>query len=257
MFFHDRAEVLGKYSVTYYFCKNCGFIQTEAPYWLNESYSKVIATADTGIMMRNLQNATALLFVLKFTKNDMCLEFGGGHGILTRIMRDYGFNFFHYDKFAENLFASGFDGNLSKKYDFVTAFENFEHFVNPIEEIEKIINIADVLYFSTELIPQNIPLIKDWWYFSPSTGQHISFYSKKSLEYIANKFNLHLLTDNKFTHILSKKHVNKNIFSLLRYYRKINNIINIERYLKRPSKTVEDMYKVIEMNKNWVRTNGT
>jgi hypothetical protein len=44
----------------------------------------------------------------------MSLDFSGGHGILTRIMRGYGFNFFHYDESTENLFASGFDRNLSK-----------------------------------------------------------------------------------------------------------------------------------------------
>jgi hypothetical protein len=86
-------------------------------------------------MARNLQNATDLLFLLKFIKNTVCLDFGGGHGILTRIVRDYGFNFFHYDKYAENLFANGFDGDLSKRYDLVTAFE---HFVNPMNEIEKL-----------------------------------------------------------------------------------------------------------------------
>jgi 2-polyprenyl-3-methyl-5-hydroxy-6-metoxy-1,4-benzoquinol methylase len=184
---HDHADILEKYRVAYYLCRHCGFIQTENPYWLEESYSRAIATSDTGIISRNLQNATDLLFILKFMKNDDCLDFGGGHGILTRIMRDYGFNFAHYDKYAKNLFANGFEGDSTRKYDFVTAFENFEHFVNPMEEIEKIIGITDVLYFSTLLIPGNIPLVRDWWYFGPSTGQHISFYSKKSLEYISAK----------------------------------------------------------------------
>jgi hypothetical protein len=101
------------------------------------------------------------------------MDFGGGHGIFTRIMRDCGFDFYHYDKYAENLFAAGFEANLGQKYNLITSFENFEHFVNPIEEIEKLIKMSDTLYFSTSLIPSAYPSIKDWWYYSPNTGQHI------------------------------------------------------------------------------------
>jgi len=112
---HDKATILNKYDVAYYICPNCGFIQTENPYWLEESYSKAIATADTGIMSRNLQNAPDLLFFMRFINGANFLDFGGGHGILTRIMRDYGYNFYHYDKYAENLFANGFEGGLDER----------------------------------------------------------------------------------------------------------------------------------------------
>jgi hypothetical protein len=153
MIIHDKAMVLYKYQATYYRCPNCGFIQTEAPYWLNEAYTKAIAPADTGIIARNINNAANLVFFMQFIQLGPALDFGGGHGILTRIMRDYGFDFYHYDKYAENLFASGFEGDLDKRYALVTSFENFEHFVNPIEEIEKLLGIADIVYFSTELLP--------------------------------------------------------------------------------------------------------
>lgn len=33
----DQAKVLGKYDVSYYVCKECGFVETEEPYWLEES----------------------------------------------------------------------------------------------------------------------------------------------------------------------------------------------------------------------------
>jgi 2-polyprenyl-3-methyl-5-hydroxy-6-metoxy-1,4-benzoquinol methylase len=151
-FIHDKAQILNKYLVNYYYCQNCGFLQTEEPYWLNESYSKVIARSDTGIITRNFENATNLLLFLKFIPQGACLDFGGGHGILTRIMRDYGYDFYHYDKYAENLFASGFEGNLNNRYKVVTSFENFEHFVTPLEEIEKLVDISEILYFSTYLL---------------------------------------------------------------------------------------------------------
>jgi hypothetical protein len=245
---HDKATILNKYNAVYYICPNCGFIQTENPYWLEESYSKAIAKADTGIMMRNLQNSYDLLFFTKFIKCANSLDFGGGHGILTRIMRDYGFNFFHYDKYADNFFADSFEGSLDNKYDLVTSFENFEHFVEPMEEIEKIMAMTDVLYFSTCLVPDNIPLIKEWWYYSPSTGQHISFYSKKSLEIIAKKYNLHLMTNNSSIHILSRFKLDKHYFKYYRLYNKLGKI-NANELFKRRSLTMDDHYKIIGINK--------
>jgi len=244
---HDKAIILNKYDVVYYICSTCGFIQTENPYWLEESYSKAIATADTGIMLRNLQNVSDLLFFMKFINGASFLDFGGGHGILTRIMRDYGYNFYHYDKYAENLFANGFEGTLDKKYNLITSFENFEHFVNPMDEIERIMKMTDVLYFSTNLIPDSIPLIKEWWYYSPSTGQHISFYSRESLNKIAEKYSLHLLTNNNTIHIFSKYKLNKNYFKYYRIYNKLSKI-NIHKLFKRQSLTMEDHYKIIGGN---------
>ncbi|MDR1637843.1 MAG: class I SAM-dependent methyltransferase [Treponema sp.] len=261
MFEHDIALVLNKYNVAYYVCPKCGFIQTEEPYWLEEAYSRAIASADTGAIMRNISSANSLLFFMQFIDNNgRCLDFGGGHGILTRIMRDYGFDFYHYDKYAVNLYANGFEGNLEEKFVLITSFENFEHFVEPIKEIEKLLKQTEVLYFSTELIPKENtqspppPRIKDWWYYSPSTGQHISFYSKKTLEYIARVFDVNYMPVNNGTHIFSKRRINNKYFKGLKYYNKLMNL-NISRFLKKKSKTMEDMYKVIAMSES--KKNGT
>jgi 2-polyprenyl-3-methyl-5-hydroxy-6-metoxy-1,4-benzoquinol methylase len=104
-------------------------------------------------LARNLTNAANLLFFLRFVPAGACLDFGGGHGILTRLMRDYGFDFYHYDKYAENLFACGFEGGLNERYNVITSFENFEHFVSPMDEIEKLLSITDTIYFTTLLLP--------------------------------------------------------------------------------------------------------
>jgi hypothetical protein len=242
----DKAKILGKYDVSYYHCSSCGFVQTEEPYWLSESYSKAISKSDTGIMMRNLTNSANLLLFLKFIPKGNCLDFGGGHGILTRIMRDYGFDFFHYDKYAENLFASGFEGDINGNYKLLTSFENFEHFENPLEEIEKLINISETLYFTTLLLPSSPPNIINWWYYAPSGGQHISFYSIKTLEYIGKKFNLFLLSNNIDTHILSKNKINTSFFKYLSLYNRLNNI-TFSRFLKKRSKTWDDMNTILSI----------
>jgi len=247
--FHDNVKILNKYSVIYYHCPHCGFVQTEEPYWLAEAYSNVIASADTGIMLRNLENANDLLFILKFIPNGIFMDFGGGHGILTRIMRDYGFDFYHYDKYAENLFARGFEAELTKKYNLITAYENFEHFIKPLDEIEKLLELSDIIVFSTELVSSPPPKINEWWYYAPSTGQHISFYSYKTLQIIADKYSLYLQSNKFNLHILSKWPLKNNIFKSLKFYNKIRKKLDITRRYKKNPKHVDDMFKIINMEK--------
>jgi len=109
---------------------------------------------------------------------------------LVRLMRDYGFDFYWKDLYSENLIARGFEGDLSEQYNAVTSFESFEHFLKPMQEVDKLAKISTTIIFTTELLPNPVPKPGDWWYYSFSTGQHISFYSKRTLEIIAAKLNL-------------------------------------------------------------------
>ena len=134
------GKILNKYNINYFQCTNCGFVQSENPYWLKEAYSSAISLSDTGIMSRNIMfsKLTTVIFSILLNRNASFLDFGGGYGILTRLMRDKGFNFYWHDQYAKNLVARGFEGKtIEKKYEAITSFENFEHFENPIEEIEK------------------------------------------------------------------------------------------------------------------------
>jgi len=69
----------------------------------------------------------------------------------------HGFNFYHYDPYTQNLFAKGFEYDSQFAINAVTTFETFEHFVNPLEEIEKMLSISKNIIFTTELLPQPIP----------------------------------------------------------------------------------------------------
>ena len=59
-----RAKLLQKYEVDYFFCQNCGFLQTEKPYWLEESYQSAIASTDTGLVARNITISKKLTCIL-------------------------------------------------------------------------------------------------------------------------------------------------------------------------------------------------
>lgn len=206
--------ILSKYKIKYFKCENCGVIQTEEPYWLNEAYTDVIANADTGLLSRNLllRNITATTIINLFSKDFKYLDYAGGYGVLTRLMRDIGFDYYWYDPLSVNLFSRHFEHKKGNKYELVTAFEFLEHIQNPVEELSNIFTKHDckAILFSTTLYKD--PVDKDWWYFAYETGQHISFYNKKTLQYIANKLGCYLYTNSRNIHLISKIKVNPILF---------------------------------------------
>lgn len=187
----DSATILNKYHIKYFECPYCGFIQTEEPYWLDEAYSSAITSSDIGLIQRNLSISRKLdfFFRLHLGGGGKFLDYGGGYGMLVRMMRDKGYDFEWYDKYCENLFAQHHE--MSKQhYDVVTAFELLEHLPDPMGEIDKLFKMGDTVIFSTELIPKDRPKVKDWWYYGVEHGQHISFYTQQSMELIANKYGM-------------------------------------------------------------------
>ena len=212
-----KALILKKYVIQYYLCSKCKFIQTEEPYWLDEAYKEPINTSDTGYISRNLLISKKLTFLLYsvFDKNGKYLDYAAGYGVLVRMMRDIGFNFYWEDKYTGNLFSKGFEWNKDTSLQAVTAFEVFEHFVNPIKEIENLLGISDTIIFTTELYPKHNPSPEEWWYFGLDHGQHISFYSHETLEYIAKKYDLRFYSDG-FIHILTRNHISSTKIKLSR-----------------------------------------
>lgn len=206
-----ESIILSKYSVKYFKCNCCDFIQTEEPYWLSEAYTSPIALIDVGLLYRNitLSEKTATLLDRIDPKNGIYLDYGGGYGTLVRLMRDKGYNFYLYDLYSENLFAKYFeltDSLTKSRFTALTAFEVFEHLVHPINEIEEMFKLSDIIIFSTELQPStNINKIEDWWYFVPQAGQHVSLYSMNSLLKIKKYFNCYLYSNNENIHVLSRK----------------------------------------------------
>ncbi len=217
-----EETVLLKYKVSFYQCVETGFIQTEEPYWLGEAYSSAITKLDIGLVQRNLQLSDAFgkLISKHFTKQGRFLDFAGGYGLFTRLMRDKGFNFSHTDMYCQNLFAEHFDYTATaqnEKFELVTAMEVFEHMANPVEEIKALFKYSDSILFTTELQPkqftEDMPL---WWYFAFETGQHISFYTEKALQYLAKKMDCNFYTDGISIHLLTKKKFTSNPVNALR-----------------------------------------
>jgi hypothetical protein len=153
-------------------------------------------------------------------------------------MRDIGFDFYWYDKYTQNLFARGFEYNetIKDEIEAITCFEVFEHLINPIEEIENMLSISKSIIFTTELLPNPIPKPQDWWYYGLDYGQHISFYSKETFQFIANKYGLNYSNSGSL-HILSQKKISNLKLKILKLSKLgLYNILKV----KVKSKTWED-----------------
>ncbi len=206
-----RAKILGKYEVPYTQCTQCGFLRAPEPFWLEESYTTAITALDIGMLKRNLELREVVAAIVRtyFDASAKFVDYGGGYGMLVRLMRDRGLDFFRQDIYAENLFAKNFDLADAgvEKFELLTAFEVFEHLEDPAAEVEKMLQLSDNILFSTELQPMASPTPETWWYILPEIGQHISFFSKESLHALAKRMGLHLSTNGKNLHLLSKRKI--------------------------------------------------
>lgn len=202
-----KAKIMNKYDIQYYECPSCDFIQVESPYWLEESYASPINLSDTGIIYRNLnyQKIVAVLLYFLFGSKNKFVDYAGGYGIFTRIMRDIGFDYYWDDPYTKNLVARGFEHTAENgKVEAITSFETFEHLVEPVPETEKMMKFSDTIIFSTQIAPTPAPKSEDWWYYGLEHGQHTALYRKKSLETLGTGLGLKLYTNGTDLHVFTK-----------------------------------------------------
>lgn len=178
--------LLNKYNIAYYKCTDCASLQTEVPFWLNEAYTSNLTHLDTGAAQRNLNNLAASFAVSKLLKFNNVLDYGGGDGLLCRLLRDHGINCYSVDKYARPTYAAAFTNPNFEHPDLLLSFEVLEHFPNPSTDLEDLFSFnPKAIFVSTLLYSGEGP---DWWYLAPETGQHIFFYSEAGIKYLAERY---------------------------------------------------------------------
>ncbi len=220
---HARAVVLGHHEARYLRCPACGFIRPLAAPWLKEAYTEAIAPSDTGLLRRNFILATVTQSVIRsfFKPGARFVDYGGGYGILVRLLRDAGYDFRRYDPLCPNLFARGFEAELPGRPDhaLVTAFEVFEHLVDPRTELARMLQFSRSILFTTLLQPEPAPQPGDWWYYCLDTGQHVALYTRRALEALGRAHGLRLVTDGRQLHLFTDRHIPAWWFKLVSRYR--------------------------------------
>jgi hypothetical protein len=215
------AKVMEQYDARFDYCDRCGFMRVRNPTWLAEAYADAITLTDTGLVMRNLavaQKLSAVLYaVIGERGQGIYNDAAGGYGLLARLMRDYGFDFFWSDKYCENLFARGFEYAPERgACKGVTAVEVMEHVEDPLEFVTSTLaeTRADTFIFTTELFAGPPPDPQDWWYYCFDTGQHIAFYQKRTLEHLASTLGMKFSTGGGI-HVFSRVSLNEPLLRLV------------------------------------------
>ncbi|MCV7440541.1 class I SAM-dependent methyltransferase [Mycobacterium seoulense] len=137
---------------------------------------------------------TSMVLFFLFDRHGRFLDAAGGYGIFTRLMRDIGFDYYWTDMYCPNLTARGFEAETGPgaPYTAVTAFEVMEHLPDPVGFVAELLESTgtDTIIFTTELFTGEPPAPEAWWYYGFSTGQHITFYQRSTLELIGKRFGM-------------------------------------------------------------------
>ena len=192
---------LSSLPIYYSHCKSCQF--TYAPdiaNWSSEKLAKEIYNEKFILMdvdaveRRPYDNAQSLFNIFPDNTQIRHLDFGGGTGYLSKLLSDSGWESISFDPYLNNSILN----TDLKKYNLITSYEVFEHATNPNTLMNQICELLDengIIIFST-LVSDGIIIPGrrlDWWYVTPSTG-HISFYSRKSLAILGEKFKFNFLS---------------------------------------------------------------
>jgi hypothetical protein len=134
--------------------------------------------------------------ILKFERIDSILDWGGGVGMLVRQLRDVGLDAYVHDEYVKNAYAIGFNHKAGRKYRMITAFEVWEHFVNPAEDVDAIFSLnPDYVMITTGLYSGQG---KEWEYVNPC-GRHVFCHSEEGRQFVAKKYGYQAVVKHGFT----------------------------------------------------------
>lgn len=202
----DTALVMGRYEATYHRCPCCGLVALRETPWLEEAYASPIHDTDVGLLRRARRYSTIASAVIAFEglRGGRFLDWAGGYGVLTQVMRDRGHDFWHHDAYARPVFARDFQDSGEGRLAMVTAFEVMEHLAEPRDELAKVAERTDLLLFTTELLPDEPPHVGQWWYYLPEVGQHITLHTPSSLQHVGEALGYRLTTNRRNWHLFHR-----------------------------------------------------
>lgn len=186
-------------------CENCGSCWLEGMRnWTAEQYSREIYNSDYGKVdveydgTRIKKNISRIFELLDRMGNvKRVLDYGGGNGLLTDLLRAAGYDSSCYDPYNRMDEVKG-------EYDCVTAIEVLEHEIDP----DKIFGLAasklrEGGYFFATTETVDLKYVCDWFYANPRAG-HNMLYSNHGLVEAGKKHGLRLVWNNGNWHVWEK-----------------------------------------------------
>jgi hypothetical protein len=191
--FRFSKNILNKYDVKYFECQSCHSLQSEQPFWLEEAYCEQSQYPDIRALSRVMETQADVFLLAKIlglTSKDALLDWGGGNGMLTRLLRDIGLACYRYDLYIKNYYALGYDHPAKVPYKMVMAFQVWEHFDDAADEVDKMfLDRPEYVLISTGLYCGQD---HNWEYLN-AYGRHIFLFSLQAREFIAEKYGYQML----------------------------------------------------------------
>lgn len=212
-----ETMILGRHRVGYWECTQCACLQTDPPHWLEEAGEADGMMPDVGAAQRSVTlslTISALLEQLGLEQLGLerpgvgtgtsCLDWGGGDGLFTRMMRDRGFAFFLQDDGTGNRYAQGFarQDAAAAVFPVTTALEVLERLPDPARDLRGIFAAdSDIVIVTARLYRGEGP---DWPQLSPDTGRSVFFYSLRGLDLVAQRYGMRLHSNGQ-THVFYRE----------------------------------------------------
>lgn len=191
----------------YHYCQNCDCINLDTAYYLslekeNSLYNNHQNSLENQGYVQMFEDFLDY-FWNDLTCKDKSLDFGSGPTpVLSQLLQKRGVHVDYYDKFYQPIKC--FE---NQTYDFITSTEVFEHLDDPLAALRllaKHLRPKGMLAIMTLFHQNDQAHFLTWWYRRDPT--HITFYTPKTLEVLANKCGLDIVrTDGKRIAVLQKR----------------------------------------------------
>ena len=198
-------NVSGK-PIYYRRCNACSFLFTEAlDDWSAEAFVKYIYNDDYVLVdpdyvaVRPTNNSGVIAKAFDAARGELSiLDYGGGSGLLARLLEERGFRSATYDPF------SAFSARPQGPFEVITCFEVMEHVPFPdkiVADMSGMLAAEGVILFSTLTQPANFgELGLRWWYVAPRNG-HVSLYSQRALAILFEKHGMQIFSFSEVLHM--------------------------------------------------------
>jgi hypothetical protein len=197
--------------VAYHRCESCGFTQTNyfddwtATDWSSRIYNDEYVVVDPCYVERRPLQSRQMVRSLFSKRATIGLDYGAGSGLMARTLRDEGWVFDACEPYGD----SNMDAANVGRYNVCTSIEVFEHTIDPAAELQRILGLCSkeklMVVIGTNISDLEIDDDRrlGWWYAAPRNG-HISLFSRKSLQILANQADLDFASFGASTHFLSR-----------------------------------------------------
>jgi hypothetical protein len=184
-----------KKKLVYYRCRACGFVSLEESHRVSSieekrKYDQHNNSLENEGYVQMFEDFIELSIAPYLANIKKALDFGSGPTpVFAELLKRRGLEVNIYDLYyAPKRVYEG------KSYDLITSTEVFEHLSKPLETLALLVGHLDTngyIVLMTKFPPKGDKAFLDWWYRRDPT--HISFFTPKSFEVMAQKVGLNLL----------------------------------------------------------------